>query len=63
MNYWFAEMTGMGSLTLPVFDMIEVNCPASPIDVLFDRTLENMGSSGRIYRRGLIQHHTRLDDS
>lgn len=25
MNYWFAEMTGMGSVVPPLFDYIEVN--------------------------------------
>lgn len=26
MNYWCAEMTGLGSLTIPLFDYIEVDC-------------------------------------
>ena len=25
MNYWFAEMTGMGSIVAPLFDYIEVD--------------------------------------
>lgn len=44
MNYWPAEMTGLGELTKPLFDYMEVRNSLMPVKSIVNENLENMGT-------------------